>query len=524
MAKGKDPKEVWAEYEEGIDYNNAINLYDTVRKNENFYIGNQWEGANAPDLPKPVLNFLQRVVSYFVSMIVSDDISVSLAPFLPDPEAEAFCTAVQDELERIMERDKTKQKNRQLLRNASVDGDACLYVWFDPDAETGQQAQGTIRTEIVDNINVLFRNPYTPDVQGQRSIIIVQRKMLEDVKDEAKANGEDPDEILPDSDEKQGEKNSNNMLCTVLIRLWKEKGEVWCQKTTQNAVVRKAWNTGYQLYPVAYMNWLSVRSSYHGRASITGLIPNQIAVNKLFAMAVRSVEMNAFPKVIFDRTKLPKWDNAVGAAIGVTGDPSQAVMTSFRAQDMSGQVMECVDRIVSMTRDFMGATDTALGNVSPDNTSAIIAVQQASAVPLELIKLNFYQFVEDYVRIMVDLIRQHYGTRTVEDASGGAEQTVENVNFDRIGDMALSLKVEIGPSAYWSENSQIQTLDNLWASQIITDKALYLESIPDKYVPNKEKLLESVRNQQAMEMMQAMQATQTTQTPALDMQVPNLMV
>ena len=48
--------EIWREYSDGVDYNESIGLYETVRKNENFFIGNQWEGVNAPDLEKPVLN------------------------------------------------------------------------------------------------------------------------------------------------------------------------------------------------------------------------------------------------------------------------------------------------------------------------------------------------------------------------------------------------------------------------------------------------------------------------------------
>ena len=518
MAKNIDPRKVWKEYQKGIEYNDAVDLYETVKRNENFFVGKQWEGANAPDLPKPMMNFLKRVVNYFVAMLSSDDISVSITPFIPNADVEQMCDYVCREIDHIIERDKVKQKNRELLRNAAVDGDACLYVWFDADAETGQDATGVIRTEVVENINVLFHNPYTPNVQSQRSIIIVQRKMLEDVKDEVKANGGDPDTIKADSDENQGEKGNGDNLCTVCIRMWKENGTVWVQKSTQDTIVREAWDTGYKLYPIAYMPWDKARNSYHGQASITGLIPNQIAVNKLYAMAVRSVELNAFPKVIYDKTKIEKWDNAIGQAIGVVGDISQAAVTSFRVQDMSAQVMDCVDRTVSMTRDFMGASDAALGNVKPDNTSAIIAVQQASAVPLELQQMNFYQFVEDYIRVMVDLMRVHYGVRqmytgnTVTDQMGMPVPEMVQVDYSVLDDPSLELKVDIGPSSYWSESMQIQTLDNLFAAGVIP-KDIYVESIPDKYLPNKTKLLEAVRQQMAQEQAMAQMQTNMLSTP-----------
>jgi len=58
---------------DGQTYNTGIDLYETVKQNENFYIGRQWEDVVAPDLEKPVLNFLKRVMTYFVAMICSND-------------------------------------------------------------------------------------------------------------------------------------------------------------------------------------------------------------------------------------------------------------------------------------------------------------------------------------------------------------------------------------------------------------------------------------------------------------------
>ena len=47
----------------------------------------------------------------------------------------------------------------------------------------------------------------------------------------------------------------------------------------------------------------------------------------------------------------------------------------------------------------------------------------------------------------------------------------------------------------------MQTLDNLMTRQIISDPALYLESIPAQYLPNKQKLLNHIKEQQDTAMM-----------------------
>ena len=58
------PQTVWSEFVRAKRFNEAIGLYDTVEKNEHFYIGDQWHGVNAPDLDQPVMNMLSRVVKY----------------------------------------------------------------------------------------------------------------------------------------------------------------------------------------------------------------------------------------------------------------------------------------------------------------------------------------------------------------------------------------------------------------------------------------------------------------------------
>ena len=45
------PEQVQAEYQKMLGYNTAVNLDETVRANENFFIGKQWEGVDAKGLP-----------------------------------------------------------------------------------------------------------------------------------------------------------------------------------------------------------------------------------------------------------------------------------------------------------------------------------------------------------------------------------------------------------------------------------------------------------------------------------------
>lgn len=511
----KTPSGIWTEYRKAVAYNKSIDIYETVKKNENFYIGKQWEGLNAPDLAKPVINVLRRVVSYFVSMIVADDIGIAFTPFITTEERVKRASVWSGEVERAIELSGIKGKAREVIRNAAVDGEGVLYFYFDPEEETGQITKGSIACEVVDNTSVMFANPHVSEIQKQPYVIVELRKSVSAVRDEAIKHGmteEEAAEILPDSEFEMYDisTSKNSDLATVIVKFWKENGTVHAIKTTRNAVVRKDWDTGYRRYPIAVMTWDKVKNSYHGISAVSGLIPNQISINQLFAMAIHSVKANAFPKTVYDATKISSWSNKVGQAIGVVGNPNEAIASSFRGADMSEQVLVLIDKLIKNTLEFMGASDSALGNINPQNTSAIIATQKATAMPLELQKLEYNRFTEDYVRIMVDMMRADYGIREVESEENG-ETVVSLFDFSEEDAAELRLRVDVGSAAYWSELMQVQTMDNLFRNGIITDVVTYLEGIPEQYLKNKSKLIAKVKNEQIKPSADAVELPETAE-------------
>ena len=68
-----------------------------------------------------------------------------------------------------------------------------------------------------------------------------------------------------------------------------------------------------------------------------------------------------------------------------------------------------------------------------------------------------------------------------------------DVDFNLLSKFNNQLTVTIGESTYWSEMLETQTMDNLFRNGIITDTVDYLESIPDKYLTNKQKLIDSIK-------------------------------
>ena len=513
------PESVWNEYEKACQFKAGLNLYDTVRANENFYIGKQWEGVQANGLPTPVFNFIKRIILFVVASTATDNLKMSASPLSSTgvagmEELDRLSQVVNAQFEALFEQNKLGRQTREFMRNAAVDGDACLYSWFDPDAETGQTARGTIRTELLENTRVAFGNPTSRDVQSQPYILITRRELVKEVQEQARQEGGGGDEILSDSDETSDRFDAmTDGKVTTITRFWRsrETRTIWAVKTVKDAVVRRAWDTKLKLYPIVWMSWDYVPNCYHGQAAVTGLIPNQIFVNKMFAMTMISLMTTAYPKIVYDKTRIARWDAGVGKAIPVNGGDVSSVARAIDPAAISPQVSQFIELAISLTKEFMGATDAALGDTRPDNTSAIIALQKASSVPMELTKQNFFQCIEDLGRIWQDQMRVYYGVRYVDlkptehEVQAAAMMGVNlpdeprptEFDFSALEQVPLSIKLDVGGSAYWSEIAQMQTLDNLLMNGQI-NVVDYLERVPNGYISNQEELIQTLRDRMGM--------------------------
>ena len=496
----KDPGEIRKEFAAGQQYKEAIGLYENYARNEDFYVGNQWRGVDADDMDKPVINFLRRVVSMRISKVSSEDWTVRFLAFMADEHTEAISDMLSDQVDQVIERLGLKAKARTAQRNECVDGDACMYFDFDADAESGMNVPGMVTAELLENINVFFGNRYNRDVQSQPYIILQKRMFLDDVRDEARENGMSEDDVLSiknDSDEHQLEADDPSDLVTVLIKLWKENGTVHAMKVVNELVLRKEWDTGYKLYPIAWSSWEILKSSYHGQAMLTGLLANQIAMNKAWAGVVWQILKTGFSQPVVDRNRIPDWDGAPGQMIEARGnvaDVRNAVMY-LEAAPVPVSVINAMDSLMSTTRDCMGASDATLGDVRPDNASAIIALQQADEQPLELAKQNYHDFVESMCRIIADIIRARYGKRQVlmnqPNETGEMDRVPTEFDFSTLDELQMTMRVDVGASSMYSEQLQVQTLSNLLTSGILDDPAklaVFLEAMPEKYIPAKAKL------------------------------------
>lgn len=535
-------------FRKGEMYNTRINLYDTVKANENFYVGKQWEGVQANGLPTPVFNFIKRVVGFTVATITTDNIKVQASALEATANTQQLNTVVKvvnDEFARLIEQVRLPKLCREFTRNSAVDGDGCIYTYWDADMETGEKAKGGIRSEIIENDRVFFGNPMSRDVQSQPYIIISKRKPLREVRRDAKENGIATWQLI--AQDQDGEDTSvddtkrpvDDDFVTDLLILWKadkdvadfcKAGEICAYEFTQTSSVKEPWSLGITRYPIEWLSWDYVKDCYHGQAMVTGIIPNQIYVNKQWALYMISNMRGAYGQKIYDATRIKRIDNRVGAAIPVNGPVNNAVDT-IDPTPISPQVVESFNMAVEMTEKCLGATAVALGDTRPDNTSAIIALQRAASTPHELTKQNLYDAIEGLFRTYLEFMAEYYGKRMVDvEAPQFVSKVIEfaqglnpdlktpdeipvEFDFNQLKNHPMTLKLDAGASTYYSEIASMQTLDNLLRNGNITTLQ-YLERIPDDYIPQRRTLIAELQRQQEQQ-EQAMQAQQVAMSTPL---------
>lgn len=540
--KPSDPTLVMEEYSAGTSYKASIGsrgLYDQSKVNERFYVGDQWYGASAGnDRPLVRHNVIKRIGDYKMAVVGSNpvtinysaegvpntvelqeriqpirdqissgiDVPIQNSEIPTNEEINLVMSALSDYFRVTAERLRFEDIKEQALRNSYISGTGVVYTWWDDTVRTGLYADeqrktpitGDIACEVLDIENVYFGDPNMDDIQRQPYILIAQRKNVSDIRRDAKRykSAQNIDQITADNDtqyeagdrsEKEAENAQKAVVITKLWKEWNDDGSDYTIKGVQvcnNVTVRGEWELGVRLYPLAKFSWERRRSCAYGESEITYLIPNQIAINRMITASVWAVMVMGMPIMVInnDIVQVPV-TNDPGQIIPVTGEVDAVNAIRYvNPPQFSPKFDQNIESLISNTLTQSGANDAALGDIRPDNTSAIIAVREAATMPMQMVQNRYYGFCEEISRIWAEFWMMKYGKRAlkIEDEAGTWYLPFDG---ERYKDLLISTKVEVGASTLWSETQSIRTLDNLFDRKVI-DVVQYLSRLPKGTIPN----------------------------------------
>ena len=502
----------WKLYENGKDHKRRLGLYERVRENERFYRGDQWHGVNAENLPKPVFNVVRRVIDFLVCSVAADRYTITYTDEdLPFKGEGKFSEDVKNALA-LMTRNAAYRWEKcrmddfvySLLLDAAISGDGVAYCYWDADAGSGIY-RGDIAVQGLDSVNLFVADMNRADIQSQEYVILAGRCSVEALRREARKFGlseREISKIRSDDDYADGAgdhslselSDGGDGKATYLVRFFRENGRVVYEKSVRECVLCRI-VTDCKLYPVAYFSWNKVKNSFHGASPISEMIPSQKYINRAYAMVMKHMTDSAFSKVIYDKSRIPEWNGGVGEAIAVVGAPNVSdTVDVIPPGKMEGGYLGLIENAISTTKELMGATETALGNTAPTNTSAILALRESSKLSLGRIERALSQCLEDIANIWMDMMCAYYPADRLLAYRDGEKTLAAKADFPLLKSCLIRARVDVGESERYSASATLDLLDKLLEGGFITLEE-YLEHMPSGILPSRRVLLANHRGE-----------------------------
>lgn len=507
----EESNDIWKLYEKGKEYNESIGYYKTIKENDKFVDGDQWDGVKANGLPTPTFNMFKRVINHFIAFLISTPLKIK---FISETQDTKLLNALADS---HWELDKMDDLIKRILKKAAKTGDMALYTYWDPNISITDLIKGDYVTENIDGCNVMLGNPNKKviNIRGkayQPYILLVGRETVKKLRAEAKEANRTEDEIRLIVSDEENEYQTNELAtkeindlketkkATYVIKMWysNDTKTVHFTKAVKNAVIKENIDIKIPLYPIAWENWDERDNCYHGSALVTGYISAQKFVNKQMSLAMVQTMLSAMPKTIYDNTKIQKLNNQVGATIGVAG-PVNDALKQVEGAPVPQSVLEIVKLAMTQTLESMGANDVLLGNIKPDNATAIVQVVEQASTTLLNQQTALYNILEQNAEICYEFAKAFYGdverpiTYTDKEGNLASDKLVMSI----YNNSNTRPKIEVGPSKWWSENAIVTTLDLMRQSGIINNLQ-YLERLPEGYIPKKEELINEIKQQMGL--------------------------
>lgn len=520
----------WKRYEKGYDYIIKKNLISRTQRNWNFYVGKQWEGIETGGEELPFLNFIKRTIRHKVSTVSQNNMVVHYSDVTGRDDLESVYETLGLKFSEVWEKANMDQNLWKVTNDAAVTGDGVIYFGSSDPADM----------ERIQNTSVLYGDESIEDIQTQPYIIIHQRLAIGQIKQIAEENGLSDEEIakiVPDEDteklvgnrqEIEHESISADAKATCIIHLEKKPDGVYVARATRNVVfapekliAAKDLNgnvvRALHMYPLVKMTWENYPNDARGVSEVEQMIPNQLEVNKTIARIAITNKQVAYPRPVYDSEALMNPDalGEVGTPIEMQSGGVQSVnqlITYLEPAQISGEPRQFLENLLSLTQELSGAGETAMGNINPTRVaaSAIIAIRDQAALPLNEQVEKRNTFVEDLAKLVIEMVAVYEPNgftvqEEVEDPmTGQTHHEPRRVTSEELLELQPRVRIDTSQDNPWTKEAEQNWLDGVLDKGHITFNE-YIDAAPDHGIIPKNKMqhiLEKRQQQMAMQQMQ----------------------
>ncbi len=503
----------WERYEKGLDYIQKKRLIDRTNKNWNFYSGKQWDGIESGSEELPFLNFIKPTIKHKVSTVSQNNMVANYSDAEGREELAEFYDKCNTLFSACWERANEDLELWSTMKEAAVTGDGIQYFGT---ADVGDMQR-------LPNTSVFYGDESQPNIQLQPYLIIQERLAVGKIKAIAEENGlskEEIDQIVPDQetermvgnrDEVEDSSTSDESKATCIIHLEKKDGIVHVARATKTVVFQpekaiRVINSngsdgrGMTLYPLLKISWEDFPNSARGLSEVEQLIPNQLEINKTLARRSMIIKLTAYPRIAYDGTVIanPEDLEKVGAPIemqsGGVQSVNQAIAYLNPAQSNSDP-KNYADDLLSISQELSGSGETAMGNINPNRVaaSAIIAIRDQAALPLNEQVAKMKTFVEDMARLWIEIWAVYNPNgldvlvERIDEKTGEKHKVLEKITKKEIDEMRPDIRVDTSQDNPWTKEAEQNWLDNVLEKGHIQFEE-YIEASPEHGIVPKNKM------------------------------------
>lgn len=480
--------DIWTMYNKHIDFLRKRGYFTDVDRCNNFYNGDQWEGLIIDGVSPITFNFIRPIVNYKVNKITKSLRAINYGADNVEStdfraKAKKVCDLFNQRAARVWEKDQMDTKCKKLVRQAAINSEAIMYTSYDEEDKNPTN-------EILNKLDVMYGNEQESDIQLQPYILAKKRMSVLQAQELAekyevsdtkikyiKGDDDNTDEAGTDA------KDEVDNMVTIITKFYRKDGTIHYDMSSKYVEICKEQDMGTTLYPFSHMLWIDKQGNARGEGEVRTLIPNQIETNKNALRRLIATKNTAYPQKIFLKDKItnPEAVNQIGGTIEVEGmevDDVRKIFSSTQPAQMSPDAEKLQMELISTTRELASASETATGQINPEDASgrAILAVQQAQEQPLDDQNQNLNTMLEDLARIWMDMWKVHNKDKgmQLENIEKNMQTGEEKVSVEKVASSVLdklrtSVKIDITPKGAYDKYAQERSLENLSQTQQFMD-------------------------------------------------------
>lgn len=531
----------WERYKKGIDYIQKKNLISNTNKNWNFYAGRQWEGVQSGGEELPFLNFIKPTIKHKVSTVSQNNMVANYSDAEGREELAPIYERLNTRFSAEWERSNMDMELWATMKDAAVTGDGIQYYGTENVADMQRLPCTT----------VLYGDESNPKIQEQPYIIIVQRLAVDVVRNIAKENGltaEEISQIVPDQletenmignrDEVEEDSTAPTSKVTCIIHMEKKNGIVHVTKCTKTVIYEPeravtvtgadgSTVRGLTLYPLAKMSWEDFPNDARGLSEVRQLIPNQLEINKTLARRSQIIKLTAYPRIAYDENTItnPEDLEKVGTPIAVSSGGVQSInqaISYLSPAQSNSDPKNYADDLLSLTQELSGSGETAMGNINPNRVaaSAIIAIRDQAALPLNEQVAKMKTFVEDLAKLWIEmwLVYEPNGFEVtqseVDPLTGETIESVQRITKEDLDNIKPNIRIDTSQDNPWTKEAEQNWLDSVLDKQHITFEE-YINASPEHGIVPKNKMLEILETRKQQQELMAQQQEQMAMDSAI---------